>query len=47
MGVMPFPRRPLPLMARVRQKLEFVFLDRVEDAVRTAIGELPATRKAA
>jgi len=33
--------------AEARQKLEFVFLDRVEDAVRTAIGELPATRKAA
>jgi ATP-dependent Lon protease len=35
--------------AAARQKLEFVFLDRVEDAVRTAIGELPARpdRKAA
>src|SRR4030095_14595243 len=28
--------------AEARQKLEFVFLERVEDAVRTAIGELPA-----
>jgi ATP-dependent Lon protease len=34
--------------AEARQKLEFVFLDRVEDAVRTAIGEVPAgARKAA
>ena len=35
--------------AEARQKLEFVFLDRVEDAIRTAIGELPApgARKAA
>ena len=35
--------------AEARAKLEFVFLDRVEDAVRTAIGELPAPgeRKAA
>jgi ATP-dependent Lon protease len=35
--------------AEARQKLQFVFLDRVEDAVRTAIGELPAAgeRKAA
>jgi ATP-dependent Lon protease len=34
--------------AEARQKLEFVFLDRVEDAVRTAIGDLPAgARKAA
>jgi len=33
--------------AEARHKLEFVFLDRVEDAVRTAIGELPAARKAA
>jgi ATP-dependent Lon protease len=34
--------------AEARQKLEFVFLERVEDAVRTAIGELPtAERKAA
>jgi ATP-dependent Lon protease len=30
-----------------RDKLEFVFLDRVEDAVRTAIGELPAQKQAA
>jgi ATP-dependent Lon protease len=31
-----------------RQKLEFVFLERVEDAVKTAIGELPkAERRAA
>jgi ATP-dependent Lon protease len=28
--------------ADAKAKLEFVFLDRVEDAVRTAIGELPA-----
>jgi len=27
--------------AEARQKLDFVFLDRVEDAIRTAIGELP------
>ncbi|MGH8725551.1 MAG: endopeptidase La, partial [Burkholderiales bacterium] len=35
--------------AEARQKLEFVFLDKVEDAIRTAIGELPAPgeRKAA
>jgi ATP-dependent Lon protease len=34
--------------AEARAKLEFVFLDRVEDAIRTAIGELPtAERKAA
>ena len=35
--------------AEARQKLEFVFLDRVDDAIRTAIGELPApgARKAA
>ena len=33
--------------AEARQKLEFVFLERVEDALRTAIGELPAARKAA
>jgi ATP-dependent Lon protease len=35
--------------AEARQKLEFVFLERVEDAIRTAIGELPAPgeRKAA
>jgi ATP-dependent Lon protease len=28
-----------------RQKLEFVFLERVEDAIRTAIGELPKRAK--
>jgi len=33
--------------AEARQKLEFVFLDRVEDAVRTAIGELPSSEKKA
>jgi ATP-dependent Lon protease len=33
--------------AEAREKLEFVFLDRVEDAIRTAIGELPSERKAA
>src|SRR5207253_9894857 len=34
--------------AEAREKLEFVFLERVEDAVRTAIGELPkSARKAA
>jgi ATP-dependent Lon protease len=35
--------------AEARAKLEFVFLERVEDAIRTAIGELPAPgeRKAA
>jgi ATP-dependent Lon protease len=35
--------------AEARQKLEFVFLERVEDAVKTAIGELPkpGERKAA
>jgi len=36
--------------AEARQKLEFVFLERVEDAIRTAIGELPQAageRKAA
>jgi ATP-dependent Lon protease len=33
--------------AEARAKLEFVFLDRVEDAIRTAIGELPSERKAA
>ncbi|HUG78029.1 MAG TPA: endopeptidase La [Burkholderiales bacterium] len=27
--------------AEARQKLDFVFLDRVEDAIKTAIGELP------
>ena len=33
--------------ADAKARLEFVFLDRVEDAVKTAIGELPATKKAA
>jgi len=34
--------------AEAREKLEFVFLERVEDAIRTAIGELPKRdRKAA
>ena len=33
--------------AEARAKLEFVFLDRVEDAIRTAIGELPVEKKAA
>jgi len=34
--------------AEAREKLEFVFLERVEDAVKTAIGELPrAERRAA
>jgi ATP-dependent Lon protease len=33
--------------AEARQKLEFVFLDRVEDAIRTAIGEVPLTEKKA
>jgi ATP-dependent Lon protease len=34
--------------AQAREKLEFVFLERVEDAVKTAIGELPrAERRAA
>ena len=33
--------------AEARAKLQFVLLDRVEDAVRTAIGELPEKRKAA
>jgi ATP-dependent Lon protease len=33
--------------AEARAKLEFVFLDRVEDAIRTAIGELPSAKKAA
>jgi ATP-dependent Lon protease len=34
--------------AEAREKLEFVFLDRVDDAIRAAIGELPAgERKAA
>jgi ATP-dependent Lon protease len=33
--------------AEARQKLEFVFLDRVEDAVKTAIGELPRVERRA
>jgi ATP-dependent Lon protease len=33
--------------AEARQKLQFVLLERVEDAVRTAIGELPAAAKRA
>jgi ATP-dependent Lon protease len=33
--------------AEARAKLQFVLLDRVEDAIRTAIGELPEVRKAA
>ena len=33
--------------AEARQKLEFVFLERVEEAVRTAIGELGPAKKAA
>jgi ATP-dependent Lon protease len=33
--------------AEARQKLEFVFLERVEDAVKTAIGELPRTDRRA
>jgi ATP-dependent Lon protease len=33
--------------AEARAKLEFVFLDRVEDAIRTAIGELPAAQRKA
>src|SRR5882724_11037736 len=35
--------------AEARQKLQFVFLERVEDAVKTAVGELPkaAAKKAA
>jgi ATP-dependent Lon protease len=33
--------------AEARAKLEFVFLERVDDAIRTAIGELPAAKKAA
>ena len=32
---------------QARQKLEFVFLERVEDAVRTAIGELPKVERRA
>ena len=30
--------------AEAKSKLEFVFLERVEDAIRTAIGELPKAR---
>ena len=33
--------------AEAKAKLEFVFLDRIEDAIRTAIGELPAEKQAA
>jgi ATP-dependent Lon protease len=33
--------------AEARQKLEFVFLERVEDAVKTAIGELPSAERRA
>ncbi len=33
--------------AEARQKLEFVFLERVEEAVRTAIGELPRVERRA
>jgi ATP-dependent Lon protease len=33
--------------AEARAKLQFVFLERVEDAVRTAIGELPRPEKKA
>jgi ATP-dependent Lon protease len=33
--------------ADARARLEFVFLDRVEDAVKHAIGELPSYKKAA
>jgi ATP-dependent Lon protease len=33
--------------AEARQKLEFVFLERVDDAVRTAIGEVPKPEKKA
>jgi len=33
--------------AKARQKLEFVFLERVEDAVRTAIGESPTADRMA
>jgi ATP-dependent Lon protease len=33
--------------ADAKAKLEFVFLDRIEDAIRTAIGELPVEQKAA
>jgi ATP-dependent Lon protease len=33
--------------AEAKQKLEFVFLERVEDAIRTAIGELPKLQRKA
>jgi ATP-dependent Lon protease len=33
--------------AEARRKLEFVFLERVEDAVKTAIGELPRVERRA
>jgi ATP-dependent Lon protease len=33
--------------AQAREKLQFVFLERVEDAVKTAIGELPRTDRRA
>jgi ATP-dependent Lon protease len=33
--------------ADAKARLEFVFLDRVEDAVKTAIGELPGQKRAA
>jgi ATP-dependent Lon protease len=33
--------------AEAKAKLEFVYLDRIEDAIRTAIGELPVEKKAA
>jgi len=33
--------------AQAREKLEFVFLERVEDAVKAAIGELPRTDRRA
>ncbi len=33
--------------AEAKAKLEFVFLERIEDAIRTAIGELPAHKQAA
>jgi ATP-dependent Lon protease len=33
--------------AEAKQKLEFVFLERVEDAIKAAIGELPKTQRKA
>jgi ATP-dependent Lon protease len=33
--------------AEAREKLQFVFLERVEDAIRAAIGELPKRAKKA